>query len=441
MMNRNVAVIGGGASGMMAAIAAARAGAYVVIFEKNDRVGKKILATGNGKCNFSNRCMGAEYYYGSGSVRVADCLKRFGTEETIQFFEQLGMRIKDRNGYLYPESGQAATVLDLLRRELERLQIEVRTGSRAESIKKKGKKLEVLAEGRSSLWDAVIIACGGKAAPKTGSAGDGYALAKKLGHTICEPVPALTSLLCDGDFWKGIAGVRCEAKIELLVDGTVVQTQSGELQLTDYGVSGIPIFQLSREAAYALRTHRRVSVRIDFMNDISEEAYRSFWRDRFDRADPRQTMEDFMLGMLHKKLTVMLLKVAGIRADENCGMLSAKKRETLQRLCRGLTVNVRAANSFEQAQVTAGGIPFSEVSQELESLRQPGVFFSGEVLDIDGICGGYNLQWAWTSGTIAGEAAAGTGRDFKPKRNGCERNDTNQSDKASGRAYRGRAAT
>lgn len=416
MMNRNVAVIGGGASGMMAAIAAARAGASVVVFEKNDRVGKKILATGNGRCNFSNRCMGPEYYYGSGSVRVADCLKRFGTKETIRFFELLGMRIKDRNGYLYPESGQASTVLDLLRRELERLQIEVRTGSRAESIRKKGKKLEVLAGGTASLWDAVIIACGGKAAPKTGSSGDGYVFAKKLGHTLCEPVPALTSLSCEGDFWKGIAGVRCEAKIELLVDKKAVQTQSGELQLTDYGVSGIPVFQLSREAAYALRAHRRVSVQIDFMNGLSEEAYRRFLQERFDRADPRQTMEDFMLGMLHKKLTFMLLKSAGIRADENCRMLSAKKREALQRLCRNFTVNVRAAGSFEQAQATAGGVPFSEVSQELESLLQPGVFFVGEVLDVDGICGGYNLQWAWTSGRIAGEAAAGTGKALKPEK-------------------------
>lgn len=421
MMNRNVAVIGGGASGMMAAIAAARAGASVVIFEKNDRVGKKILATGNGKCNFSNRCMGAEYYYGSGSVRMADCLKKFGTEETVHFFERLGMRIKDRNGYLYPESGQAATVLDLLRRELERLQIEVRTGSRAECIRRKGKKLEVLAGGSSSHWDAVIIACGGKAAPKTGSTGDGYALAKKLGHTICEPVPALASLLCEGDFWKGIAGVRCEAEIELLVDGKAVQTQNGELQLTDYGVSGIPVFQLSREAAYALRAHRSVSIRIDFMNGFSEEAYRRFWRERFDRTDPRQTMEDFMLGMLHKKLIFMLLKKAGIRADESCGGVSAKKREELQRLCRKFTVKVQAANSFEQAQVTAGGVLFSEVSQELESLLQPDVFFAGEVLDVDGICGGYNLQWAWTSGRIAGEAATGTGRISRPERNGCKR--------------------
>lgn len=262
-MKRKVAVVGGGASGMMAAISAAGEGAEVTLFEKNDRVGKKILATGNGKCNFSNKVMSADCFYGTGSVQVEKYLQRFGTADTIHFFEQLGMRVKDRNGYLYPASEQASTVLDVLCMELARRKITVKTQSGVKSIRKENEKLEIrTAAKESSLWDAVILTCGGLASPKTGSNGDGLYMARALGHDIVTPVPALTALRCEGDFWKSITGVRCEAKIDLVVDGETVLGESGELQFTDYGISGIPVFQISREAAYALEA-RKKSLRAD----------------------------------------------------------------------------------------------------------------------------------------------------------------------------------
>ena len=403
-MKRKVAVVGGGASGMMAAISAAGEGAEVTLFEKNDRVGQKILATGNGKCNFSNKVMSADCFYGTGSVQVEKYLQRFGTADTIHFFEQLGMRVKDRNGYLYPASEQASTVLDVLCMELARRKITVKTQSGVKSIRKENEKLEIrTAAKESSLWDAVILTCGGLASPKTGSNGDGLYMARALGHDIVTPVPALTALRCEGDFWKSVAGVRCEAKIDLVVDGETVLGESGELQFTDYGISGIPVFQISREAAYALEARKKVCVRIHLIQDSGADSL--FWKERWERW-PQETMEEFMTGLLNQKLNRMLLQKTGIRAEEGKSAVPEGKRHKLQELCHCLEVTVNGINPFEQAQVTAGGVNFAEVTQELESRRMAGLYFAGEVLDIDGICGGYNLQWAWTSGRIAGRAAA-----------------------------------
>ena len=222
-MDRKIAVIGGGAAGMMAAVWAAYAGACVTIYERNDRMGRKILSTGNGKCNFSNEVMDAGCYYGSGAAcveRIYDC---FGVTETKRFFQDLGMRIKDRNGYLYPASEQAATVLDVLRYEIERLGIRVCLGRLVTGIKRMrpGKQFMIetdRTEPESPCYDAVIVTCGGRAAPKTGSDGEGFAIARRLGHRIVPTVPALTALRCEESFFKQIAGVRCEADLTLYID-------------------------------------------------------------------------------------------------------------------------------------------------------------------------------------------------------------------------------
>ena len=420
-MGRKVAVVGGGAAGMMAAVQAAYAGARVTVYERNDRVGKKILSTGNGKCNFSNEDMRAACYYGSGAGYVDGFYKQFGVAETKTFFRELGMRIKDRNGYLYPASEQAATVLDVLRYEMERLGIEICAGCRVTGIDGPGNPgcrltLETeTAAYKKRTYDAVILACGGRAAPKTGSDGTGLAMAKRLGHRIVPTVPALTALRCRETFWKQVAGVRCEARLMLYIDGNEVSSVQGELQLTDYGISGIPVFQFSRIAAYALQEGRTVTVKIDLMPDPgAADTQEAFWAQRWERQK-RQSMEQFVTGTVNKKVGLLLLKLAGIRETETVCEIEGARRRKLEQLFHVFEVTVKGTNSFEQAQVCAGGVDFAEVTDRLESVRRPGLFFAGEMLDIDGICGGYNLQWAWSSGAVAGRAAAGKA-EFCPKK-------------------------
>ena len=425
-MSRKIAVVGGGAAGMTAAIRAAEAGAEVTVYERNERIGKKILATGNGKCNFSNEKMGADYYFGTGTALVDSLYGICGVRETKAFFAGLGMRIKDRNGYLYPASEQAATVSDVLRYELERLAVRIHTGRQVTGLNWENKRFVVETEDKKrENYDAVILAAGGRAAPKTGSDGAGFALAKKLGHRIIPTVPALCALRCKEDFYKRVAGVRCDAGLTLRVEGRNVRFERGELQWTDYGISGIPVFQLSRTAAYALREQKNVSVEIDLMPDQSgamqekskrgasaqrcgasqDDGYQQFWEKRWQKQKD-QSMEQFVTGLVNKKIGLLLLKMAGIKDTELAGKVPEERRKKLAALSRSFTVEVKAVNPYEQAQVCAGGVDCREVTDRLESTIVPGLFFAGEILDIDGICGGYNLQWAWSSGTIAGQAAA-----------------------------------
>lgn len=402
-MERRIAVAGGGAAGMLAAIRAAEAGAFVTLYEKNDRVGKKILSTGNGRCNFSNEQMGEQYYHGSGKLLAAHILERFGSDRTVAFFERLGMRVKSREGYLYPASDQASTVLDLLRYELDRRRITVHTGARITEIRPQNGKFLLMPQ--KEFYDAVIIACGGCAAPETGSDGSGFALAQKLGHGIIPPVPALCALRCKEKFYKQVAGVRCDAKVTLFVDGKETASERGELQLTDYGLSGIPVFQISRHAAKALQEGKRVTARVSFLPDLDEEACRTYFQKRLAHKSEDE-MTVFLTGIVNKKINSLLLKLAGIRETERAGETDTAAFDRLCRLYCGMETEIIDTNGFDRAQVCAGGVDCSEVTESLMSKKLPGLFFAGEILDVDGICGGYNLQWAFASGAIAGEAAA-----------------------------------
>lgn len=406
-MNRQIAVIGGGAAGMAAAIQAAGEGAAVTVYEKNDRVGKKILSTGNGRCNFSNEAMGAAYYHGSGTALLGSVLSAFGVSETKDFFESLGMRIKDRDGYLYPASEQASTVLDLLRYELDRRRVTVHTGAavQALSFDKDRKNFFIGRQGKEDCYDAVILCCGGKAVPNTGSDGSGFRLAERFGHRIVSPVPALAALICKESFYKQVAGVRCDAELTLRTAGKEAARERGELQLTDYGLSGIPAFQLCRTAAYALLEKKTVVVRVSFLPDFDEETCGAFFRKRL-AAHGEDEMDVFLTGIVNKKINRLLLKLAGIRETQRAKDVPAEAFRRLQELYLGLETTVTGTNGFDRAQVCAGGVDCNEVTENLMSKKQPGLYFAGEILDIDGACGGYNLQWAWSSGTVAGRAAA-----------------------------------
>lgn len=405
-MQRKIAVVGGGAAGLMASIMAARAGAAVTLYERNDRVGKKILATGNGRCNFSNESMGPQFYHGSGTALVEKALAAFGTAQAKGFFEELGMRVKEREGCLYPATGQAATVLDILRHELARQGVALHTECKIAKIRPEKHGFSLFSEqGGPSYYDAVILACGGCAAPNTGSDGNGFSLAKSLGHRIIPPAPALTSLRCRESFYKQLAGVRCDAEISLYVEGAFRAKDRGELQLADYGISGIPVFQLSRHAARALQEGRRVRARISFLPDFSEADAQAFFQARLGRHGADE-MEVFLTGIVNKKISGLLLKLAGIGERERAAALSPAAFEKLWRLHVCLETEILSVNGFDKAQVTSGGVDCREVDASLMSKMSPGLFFAGELLDVDGICGGYNLQWAFASGVLAGRAAA-----------------------------------
>lgn len=406
MKKWTVGVVGGGPAGIMAAITAARQGAEVTLFERNDRIGKKLLATGNGKCNLGNQNLTEKEYYGSSAEWIMGCLEQFQTQDTIQFFQGLGLLIKNKNGYLYPACEQAAVVLDVLRIELNGLNVLVKTGCKINKIGRNPENGQLtLGAGEETFsFDRVVLACGSKAAPKTGSDGSGYKLAAQLKHRLVPAVPALVQLKCREDYLKAVAGVRTDALVSVLQGEKTIASERGELQLTDYGISGIPVFQLSRIVNYLLREQKEVEVSIDLLPDYSGAAYESLQAGRRLLQQGR-TVEEYFTGMLHKKLMMLFIKLAGLKP----GSLAEQAQETdikqVYALCREWRLHVTGSNPYENAQVCAGGVDTAEVTEEMESRRMPGVYFAGEILDVDGKCGGYNLQWAWCSGFLAGRAA------------------------------------
>ena len=408
-MKRQVIIIGGGASGLAAAIAAAREGAGVTVLEHMDRVGKKILSTGNGRCNLTNLSLRPEQYRCSQPQFPMKVLDHFSVWDTLAFFDEIGIVTKSRNGYIYPNSDQASSVLDSLRMEAERLGVRVVTECHISRAACAGKgRFRIESDQGVFQGERLILAAGSKAAPVTGSDGSGYQLAQAFGHRVITPLPALVQLRCQGKFLKQLAGIRCDALVKLVSEGQVLAADQGELQLTDYGVSGIPTFQVSRFAAVALHKKKAVSVILDFLPSKSMEETKQFIRNRAKALAYRKS-EDFLTGVLNKKLSQVLLKLSQIDGAELVGNLKNQQLERLVHLIKFFELPVTSTNSFEQAQVCCGGVDTRDVRPEtMESKLVKGLYLAGELLDVDGICGGYNLQWAWSTGITAGRCAGRT---------------------------------
>ena len=394
---------------MTAAIFAAREGAQVVLLEHKDRVGKKILSTGNGRCNLSNRLQ-EPFCYRSGQPDFPwKALGAFTLPMTLEYFEDLGVLTRERDGYLYPYSGQASAVLDALRLGLARESVQVVTECEVFSITPREDakhRFEVKTSQGSFSGETLILACGSKAAPGTGSDGSGYKLAKRLGHHIIKPLPALVQLRCPEKFFKQLAGVRADASVILYSDGRKLAEDKGEVQLTDYGISGIPVFQISRYAARGLYEKKEVFAELDFMPDFGDVEFLQMLKERKIRLDGL-VMEQYFNGLFHKKLASALLKRIGISGTMPVHDLGEENLERLCRICKHFRTYIDKTNPFEQAQICAGGVDTSEIDPDtMESKLVKGLYFAGEILDVDGICGGYNLQWAWTSGYLAGKGAA-----------------------------------
>lgn len=409
-MKIDVVIVGGGASGLMAAITCRKQGRKVMIIEQKDRLGKKILATGNGKCNFTNLLQKEECYHSNQAGFSKKALQAFTAEDTIQFFEELGVLTKKKNGYLYPYSGQASTILDALCLEVKRLGICVVCGEKIDKIEKRKGQFAVCYGEQIVLADRVILSAGGKASPAQGSDGSGYNLARALGHHITKLSPSLTGLKAKESFCKELAGVRCEAAVSLFIDGTYERKDAGELQLTNYGVSGIPVFQLCRFAGMALLEKREAVIKVDFFPEWKEKKLREIVFHQQSRLG-EDTAEDALAGMLNRKVLCVLLKQAGIKQNASLNRVSKEKLLYLCKLMKALEFHITETNAFQNAQVCAGGVDTREVNPDtMESKVVKGLYFAGEILDVDGICGGYNLQWAWSSGYAAGMHA---GKEFK----------------------------
>ena len=406
-MKRQVLIVGAGASGLMAAIHGLRAGARVTLLEHKERAGKKILSTGNGRCNLTNLDQREEYYRCSCPGFPYPVIKRFPAEHTMEFFRELGILPKNRRGYLYPNSDQASSVLEALLQEIERLGGNLVCECRVTGVGKEKNRFFLSTDKGVFQGDALILAAGSKAAPVTGSDGSGYKLAERLGHRILTPLPALVQLRCGEKHYRQLAGVRTEARVELYVDGTCMAWDTGELQLTDYGISGIPVFQISRYGSIGLHRKQKVWVRINFLPELGREEVEELMEQR-RRLSGEKTCRQWMNGLLNSKLSMVLLKLAGISPDQKACTVSDAQWRRLANQLTSYKTTIVGTNPFENAQVCCGGVDPKQVfGDTLESRLVPGLYFCGEILDVDGICGGYNLQWAWSSGAVAGRAAAG----------------------------------
>lgn len=402
-----IGIIGGGASGLIAAITAAKNGAEVTIIERKDRVGKKILATGNGKCNFTNHSMNISDFNSQSKNIFIDYISHFDNNAVISMFEDMGMLTKNKNGYMYPRSEQATTVLDLLRLKLKEFNISVLTQNYPHTIQKKKRTFEITLDNSQKLYfDRIILACGSYASEKNRDNYCGYTYAKSFGHTLVPVVPALVQVRAKGKEFKSVSGVRCDANISLYINNKLVTTEFGELQLTDYGISGIPVFQLSRYVSYGIYHKNSVTATIDFLPEFTQEEWKIFVSGKWKTAQKSITAEEFFQGFLNKKLNLMFLKLSVIKAETPLKNLKFSQIEEVISHMKCWKIEIEGTNPYENAQVCAGGVSMDEITLQMESKFVPGLYFAGELLDVDGRCGGYNLQWAWTSGYLAGTAAA-----------------------------------
>ncbi len=397
MEKKKVCIVGGGAAGMIAAIMAARNHAAVTILEHNEKIGKKLLATGNGRCNLTNEKQEKMCYHSEHPELLWDILQNFPFEQTLDFFEKIGIYPVSKNGYFYPSSMQASSVQEVLEMEARFLKVKIKCKEHVKEIKvsdtKENPRFSVVTETWQYPADAVILACGSQASEIDGADGSGYTLAKQLGLKVINPLPALVPLKGKGNYFSKWAGTRIYGKIYLQSQNEIVQTEEGELQLTDYGISGIPVFQLSGLAAKLLQHQHSVTLMIDFLPDVTPKELEELLLKRKELC-PYKTTKELCIGLFPKKLIEVLV-------DKNTDL------STLAEKIKKFSMEIVGTKPFSNAQVCQGGVSLEEISPKtMECKKIPGLYLTGELLDADGICGGYNLQWAWSSGACAGKEAA-----------------------------------
>lgn len=403
---KEVIIIGGGASGLIAAITAARRGADVCIIERLSRVGKKILVTGNGRCNLTNIDLASNYYHSSSNSSLGDVLEAFGVEECLTFFEELGIMPLIEGNKVYPLSEQATSIVDVLRMELERLEVEMKVDTKITQLEKDSKGFKLTSEtGEVFRAKQVIVATGGMANQSLGCDGLGYRLLKSLGHTLEPPFPILVHLISPSPYCKMMKGTKIKALATISVEGEVKRKEYGEVLFTEDGLSGPPIFQISRVASLAALHKKRCSVSLDLFPKLEKEAMITLLYERIARH-PERTIEMLLLGMLHKRMIIPLLKFAQIQSiHRTVESLEYDEINRLVEAIKAFQFKVEGTRGFKFAQVTAGGIQVEEIDlKTMASHKVKDLYITGEIMDVDGDCGGYNLQWAWATGVIAGRS-------------------------------------
>ena len=431
-----IGIIGGGAAGLLAAVLLARAGFAVTILEKNDKIGKKLLITGNGRCNLSNRRAAAEHYFSRSGNLAGEILRRFSVEKTLTLFDSLGITARElEDGKLYPYSLEAKTVVKAFLYQIEYLGIEVIYGAQVTSLRKQenwqvfyrqkdvteknssdknkaGKekipKKQGLSEQKSRSFQEIILCTGGMSYAVSGSDGQGYELAKQLGHSLVSPQPAIVQLVMQEKsfpYYKHLQGTKTEAAIALCdAQNQLLRSERGELLFTAYGVSGPPVLLLSTTAAYAWAAGKRLKLKIDFLPEMKKDEVRRFLQEK-RKTLPYFSMERLLEMFLPNRLVGVLLKHSHILPAKTAAELSEQEEQRIVSFLTELTLEVEKPYQWQQAQVTAGGISCREVdAMTLESKKAAGLYLIGEVLDVDGDCGGFNLQWAWSSAMAAAEA-------------------------------------
>lgn len=418
-------IIGGGAAGLMAAVTARDQGIDTAIIESNDRLGKKIITTGNGRCNITNQSTAtgtdeaaalSRKYHSNQEGFPIHVLRQFGVRQTIEFFSSLGLPfVSLENGRMYPMSLQAASVPGVFKLALEDRNVPVYYKHKVLDVTVSAghPRFAIICQTETEeqvvyTSDYLFLCAGGLTAPKTGTDGSGYTLVQRLGHTLINPVPGIVQLKLDYPYLKELSGIKFEGEAHVIVNNEVIRTESGEILFTDYGISGPPILQLSRKAAYNLGIGESVTLSVDLMPERTEEELIDFLEIHWGIFGHR-TVADSLIGIVSKKLIPVLLKEAGIDQQLHllCQDLSWKTKKIFYKILKRWEFKVTDTNSFTNAQTTAGGIDTTELIEgTLESKLVPGLYLAGEVMDVDGDCGGYNLQWAWSSGYAAAMALA-----------------------------------
>lgn len=401
-----VVVVGGGASGLVAAISAARGGHRVTILEHKDKVGKKLLATGNGRCNLTNLSLVEEAgfaQFGDKADFAGRLLRGFGVKATLEFFRELGLEFKQRGELIYPNSDQASAVLDALRFAIEDLGVEIICDTHVINVKAVGEGFRIITSSEEYICDRIILATGLMAQSKLGSDGSGFKIAKALGHRTDSPRPGLVGMLCGEEYFKTVAGVRVKADIALYCGDKEFKRQQGELQLTQYGISGIVVMNLSN---YLLPKVQGQYAIIDILPDYDKDILLELLKKRLeDFKTSTRPASAWLLGLLPKKLGDLFLRRVGIKPELSFSEQGRRLGDQLAGLVeelKGWKVTITGTKDFEEAQISLGGISLSEIKDTMESCRVPGLYICGELLDIHGECGGFNLQLAWSSGYIAG---------------------------------------
>ena len=405
-----VGIIGGGAAGLFCGLCAKKNNPKnkIYILEKADKCGRKILATGNGRCNLTNEVMGPEFFYSSDTAYVKEALSVFSNLDTQKSFENLGLLFTTGDkGKIYPRSLQASAVLDVLRMENQRLGVEEVTGFKVVKIEKKGNIFRVFSEKETLEFEKIVIATGGMSGENLGSDGDGYTFLKSFGHKMNPVFQSLVQIKCDNTYTKALNGTKITVSAKIDVDGKTVDKGIDEMHFTEYGLSGPLGFNLSRSVSkhFCEKNPKDIYCIIDFMQELTYEEVKTLIQSRI-KTQGHKPLEDFFTGVFSKRCGQMIIKKSTDKKFNTPAKdLSGAEIKEIVNNIKAFKVKLLSVMPFKNSQVTAGGIRIEDFDiKTLESNKVSGLFACGEVLDVDGICGGYNLQWAWSSGYMVGKA-------------------------------------